>query len=78
MTTLLSTSTAFLITTCPRYRSIPQLIQRSQNYILENFPQVAVDSKDILELNVDDFHSIINDDMLNVKVKTFSNPCRDF
>lgn len=44
-------------------------MEKSRFYILEHFVRVAVESKDIVELTVDDFFSIVNDEMLNVKVK---------
>lgn len=43
-------------------------MERSRSYILENFVRIAVESKDLLELNIDDFVGIIEDEMLNVKV----------
>lgn len=43
-------------------------MDKARFYILENFVHVAVDSKDLLELTIDDFHSFISDDMLNLKV----------
>lgn len=44
-------------------------MEKARYYILENFVQVAVESKDILQLPIGDFHSIISDELLNVKVK---------
>lgn len=61
-----------LTPTCSRYRSIPRLKEKSRYFILENFPRVAAESKAMLELNVNDFLSIINDDMLNVKVNEWN------
>jgi hypothetical protein len=52
----------------PRYRSITKLKEKSWDYILEHFVQVAVKNKDILELNINDFLGIICNEMLNVKV----------
>lgn len=43
-------------------------MEKSRNYVLKNFVQVAVDSTQILDLNIADFHGIVNDEMLNVKV----------
>jgi hypothetical protein len=43
-------------------------MEKSHSYILEHFVHVAVDNKHLLELNIDDFFGIINDEMLNVKV----------
>lgn len=43
-------------------------MDKARFYTLENFAHVAVDSKDLLELTLDDFHSFISDDMLNLKV----------
>jgi BTB And C-terminal Kelch len=53
----------------PRYRCITRLMEKSRYYILEHFVRVAVESKDILELTIDDFYSIVSDEMLNVKVE---------
>lgn len=51
-----------------RYRGIVKLREKSWSYIIANFATVSVKNKDLLELNVEDFHLIISDDMLNVKV----------
>lgn len=51
-----------------RHRCIHRLLEHSWNYILENFIRIANVSKELLSLNVDDFFTIINDELLNVKV----------
>lgn len=43
-------------------------MERSWNYILENFVLISIDSQELLQLDVDDFFTIINDELLNVKV----------
>lgn len=43
-------------------------MEKSRNHILEHFVLVAVESKDILDLTIDDFNSVVSDEMLNVKV----------
>jgi hypothetical protein len=43
-------------------------MEKSRSFILANFVRVAMENADILKLNIDDFHGIINDEFLNVKV----------
>lgn len=52
-----------------RYRCVNRLTEKAWNYILENFVSMAIESEEFLQLNVDDFYAIINDELLNVKVK---------
>ncbi|CRL02759.1 CLUMA_CG015753, isoform A, partial [Clunio marinus] len=63
----LSSENCVLFWLMSRYRSIPRLMEKSRGYIVENFIHVAVDCKDLLELDIDDFYGIVNDEMLNVK-----------
>ncbi|XP_070497155.1 kelch-like protein 10 [Chironomus tepperi] len=50
-----------------RYRNISRLLEKSWNYILENFVHIACVSEELLNLNVDDFYTMINDELLNAK-----------
>jgi hypothetical protein len=52
-----------------------RLIERSWNFILGNFTHIATLSTEILQLDVDDLFSIINDELLNVKVKYILSLC---
>lgn len=45
------------------------MTEKAWKFILENFVSIAKESNDFLELNVDDFFAIINDELLNTKVK---------
>lgn len=44
-------------------------MEKSRFYILEHFVRVAKESKEIVELTIDDFYGIVSDEMLNVKVR---------
>lgn len=52
-----------------RYRCVSRLTEKAWSYILENFVSIAIESEELLELNVDDFYAIVNDELLNVKVE---------
>lgn len=50
-----------------RNRNDPELEQMSRFFILGNFVEVSVRSQELLQLSVDQFFSIVNDEILNVK-----------
>lgn len=46
-----------------------RLTEKTWNFILGEFVEIADKSKEILLLDADDLFSIINDELLNVKVR---------
>lgn len=43
------------------------LYQNARLYILSNFPKISIESNEIVQLQFEDFHNIIKDELLNVK-----------
>jgi kelch-like protein 10 len=44
-----------------------RLMDKAWSFILEHFINVAIESEEFLQINVDDLFSIITDELLNVK-----------
>lgn len=47
--------------------SCTKLYQNSRLYILRNFPKISVESNEIIQLQFEEFHKIVSDELLNVK-----------
>lgn len=48
-------------------------MEKVWHFILENFVSIAKESEEFLQMNVDDFLTIITDELLNVKVCKITN-----
>lgn len=51
----------------PRFHSVTDLLEKSKLFVLRNFVQVANKSMELMELDIEDFFQIVNDELLNVK-----------
>ncbi|KAG5672663.1 hypothetical protein PVAND_002774 [Polypedilum vanderplanki] len=65
--TLISPKNCIALWLFARFRSMSRLSEKTWNFILGEFTQVAAVSEEILQLEVDDLFTIINDEVLNVK-----------
>ncbi|EDV99007.1 kelch-like protein 10 [Drosophila grimshawi] len=54
-----------------RFRFLEDLHQKARNYTLRYFTDVAARNTDILDMNVNDFYSIISDDELNTREEDY-------
>ncbi|XP_070133311.1 kelch-like protein 10 isoform X1 [Drosophila bipectinata] len=54
-----------------RFRFLEDLHHKARNYTLRYFTEVAARNKDILDMNVKDFYSIISDDELNTREEDY-------
>lgn len=50
-----------------RARNCNDLYEKSKTFVLRHFTELAYQSQEILDMSLNDFFEIINDDMLNTK-----------